>query len=245
MPKSFAEIIPALTNDYDLNGQSLLTLTGVHAALTGGTFDGYNTVSLRTVARIAELTFDTKAEQANANVEAVRALPETEGFTHQSQMEGKYITIIKALRTARSLGLKEAKDAVDAFKASLLPGSPKADTRSIEAIIAKVRELAEEEPDHVYQRVDNQCLYVHKSGEGDYIPDSGCIIGQAAVRAGFTYDEVDHQNTSAWSLVGGDHLNLGGSDEQVRWLGAVQSEQDCGTPWSRAVMLADKNTPLV
>lgn len=105
-------------------------------------------------------------------------------------------------------------------------------------VVAKVRELATNNPDYVYDRGENgKCQYI-KDGEGS------CIVGQAYVELGVpveyvkSWDSVSYGNAiGAWQVVEREYENYSKYDKE--WLDYVQECQDLGQPWELAVDKAD------
>lgn len=102
-------------------------------------------------------------------------------------------------------------------------------------IIEGVRAAANKHPDHVYKKTDmGGCQYVR-----DGAPS--CIVGHALWAAGLIdstckFDERDNSGIDIIIRDEGWPLDV----SEVDWLCRVQGEQDSGTPWGKAVELADK-----
>lgn len=110
---------------------------------------------------------------------------------------------------------------------------------AFEQVEAAVRDIAKEFPDFVYKRPEDShfCLYVHR--QADETLEPGCIFGRALIRLGV--------NPGALLVGKGiigllQDLGIPTSNEQATWAHAVQSKQDRGTPWARAVQEADAVT---
>ena len=109
-----------------------------------------------------------------------------------------------------------------------------------ELLVAEVRRLATENPDAVYINITGTCSYLNgTAGCG-----SGCIIGQAILAIDPDLRDflrqVDGVSISAISK----RLGLSYGPE-IRWLSRVQSKQDCGHTWGKAVKQADKEASYV
>ena len=114
---------------------------------------------------------------------------------------------------------------------------------SLQALQAKVRELAEADPDYIYGDINKEgCMY-----RPDPLHPHGCIIGYAVRELGCTkLDEIEP----------GDQISIGflvrqawGVDRRGAlpneanlisdWLDYVQDYQDEGQSWGEALRLAD------
>lgn len=101
----------------------------------------------------------------------------------------------------------------------------------------KVIELAEENPEYVYDSGDTQrCQYI-RNGKGD------CIVGQAAEALGFSVETIQKYEGQPAEymirrLLGMETYYKDSSyveDHYVTFCDYVQSEQDQKTPWGFAV----------
>lgn len=110
-------------------------------------------------------------------------------------------------------------------------------------VVAKVRELAEDSPDYIYQAVYGFCKNYHIDEDGNPIEGSGCIVGQALHEVGFSYAEIP-QTANALKALNYLGLTSEGSRED-NWLETVQSYQDNGYRWGAAVEAADHKYPLM
>lgn len=130
-----------------------------------------------------------------------------------------------------------------------MPETPKG-YPSIDELISYTRMIANKQPDKIYQRMNpfredaGACVYVEKLSSGNYAPS--CILGHAFIGLGMKpelFDEELHIDVGSWEI---DHVldRLGyhydDGDPRVEWLSRVQSRQDSGTPWGRAVSMADE-----
>ncbi len=129
---------------------------------------------------------------------------------------------------------------------------------SITDLIGKVRDIALEHPTTVYEKEESLdpgettwCSYSkgHSSGVGP-----GCLYGQILPAALVALDPqadiyevlVDHIELDYDEIHTGD-LDYDGvsiSTQEMNWIAAVQSNQDLGWTWARAVEQADINYPL-
>jgi len=113
------------------------------------------------------------------------------------------------------------------------------------ALIQAVRALAAERPDFVYVAdigsSGPSCYYTTEDGTPD------CIIGCAMARIGQALPAQLRQGVNDCVL-----LNFGvadpawrraldGTENEFRWLTAVQGSQDIGHHWSEAVAKADRD----
>lgn len=116
------------------------------------------------------------------------------------------------------------------------------------AFVEIVRRLATENPYNVYHCLEGVgCKYSAGTCTNGAV---GCIIGQALLASGVSFEElqtIDDRNhktvkgLNAREVVA--ELKLCNVDE-AEWCQAVQSNQDCGLAWGRAVELADATDPL-
>lgn len=121
---------------------------------------------------------------------------------------------------------------------------------SIDELISYTRMIAGKQPDRIYQRINpfaedaGNCVYVEKMAAGNYMPS--CILGHAFIGLGMNPELLDedlHGDVGSWEI---DRLlsRLGyeydDEDPRVDWLTCVQRCQDSGTPWGRAVSMADE-----
>ena len=113
---------------------------------------------------------------------------------------------------------------------------------------AHVRQLAAQQPDHVYDKeaypdryIGSSCKYTHTLDDGSKVP--GCIVGQAIFNiTGKLVKQEDHSGGVLDFLFMRSENNResgGGWSERAKFLGNVQSHQDNGVPWARAVERAD------
>lgn len=111
-------------------------------------------------------------------------------------------------------------------------------TFTVEELIKKVRELAGQYPEAVYQRYDGQCLYNY----GDVLngpQTKGCLFGQA-IKMLLPNTELNHQCSicGLLSLLDVDFRHYG------TWLTRCQTGQDNGATWSCTVRNADLYSPI-
>lgn len=105
-------------------------------------------------------------------------------------------------------------------------------------LIADIRKIAAENPEHVYERVSlddrtpSRCVYFIEGSPS-------CLVGQGFAKQGMAEDDLtplDNLNSI------GDLLRDRIYDVdpvELRWLDRVQEVQDQGLPWSEAVDIAD------
>ncbi len=114
---------------------------------------------------------------------------------------------------------------------------------------AHVRQLAAEQPDHVYDRdayPDRHtggaaCKYTHTLEDNSKVP--GCIVGQAIFN--ITGKLVNQENNQGsvldFQFMGAEYRRGGGGwSDRAKFLANVQSHQDNGVPWGTAVARADQ-----
>jgi len=111
-------------------------------------------------------------------------------------------------------------------------------SKKLAAVIAAVRQAAEEHPNRVYTPGEGvqwgACQYRPTKGN-----PSGCIIGKAMRDTGHSVDHV--RAGSALSVVPAAlSIDPERHDDSLQWLESVQARQDDGETWSRAVEYADK-----
>lgn len=101
-------------------------------------------------------------------------------------------------------------------------------------IQAEIRRLADEQPDHVYERYGQSCVYVADDGEGNLV--GSCIVGRALVNLG-----VEPETLTFYIVPTADTLltSVDLVGPEVSWIQDVQSEQDYGITWSKAIAYAD------
>ena len=109
---------------------------------------------------------------------------------------------------------------------------------TVEAVAAKVRELAAERPGFVYEMSGSACLYVHRDPNTlERIEGQGCIVGQACAALGWVIPvELEKKSVGVVLDVVGRDVN----NEAGGWLDFVQGQQDSGHPWGVAVENADR-----
>jgi hypothetical protein len=101
-------------------------------------------------------------------------------------------------------------------------------------LIAAVREIAAERPDHVYDsESDEGCVYIDKDG------NPSCIIGHAGYKLALITREPQGCWDSTDICAVSYELRWSLSNDELRWLSAVQTHQDRGVSWGAAVELAD------
>lgn len=119
------------------------------------------------------------------------------------------------------------------------------DALTFEAVEAKIREIIAENPDHVYVYGDciegssSRCYY----SAGSIGAREACLFGQVFSQLGVA-DEVlmDHEGKAAVNIPLKWKLPL--SERQLRWIDHLQSHQDNGTPWGKALRWVDAGFPL-
>lgn len=127
---------------------------------------------------------------------------------------------------------------------------------TIQQVVAKVRELAAENPDFVYRPTPGgdfhmSCAYVHDE-DGTLKP--GCIVGAAVIALGVDPKRIvdNRWNTegavsllSRLGILGPNPYGDGVDGPLKSWLDKVQMRQDDRNPWSEAVRRADLDLPEV
>lgn len=109
---------------------------------------------------------------------------------------------------------------------------------TIHDLAAKVRELAEQNPNYVAPGAGNYLM----DAEGNILTDQSCIVGRALHELGFDLRAI-RRYEPAYTAAKVYKLIPANPDQKVYddlfWLGAIQSEQDCHVPWYRAAKNAD------
>lgn len=111
----------------------------------------------------------------------------------------------------------------------------------VDSLVNAVRSLAEKSPDNIYMPAvrGEKCKY--SSGQCKD-GSCGCIVGQGLAAIGLNPADFEDDNgrpPSAAKIVG-DCSNVW--SKPASWLRRVQYYQDQGKTWSRAIILADKQT---
>jgi hypothetical protein len=126
----------------------------------------------------------------------------------------------------------------------------------IEQLIAEVRALSEQYPDNTYTKVGKFCSY--NRGHNTHSPEPGCIFGQAFRKLGFStkmgakygvFDLLNGESNDIHTILRHlyDEVNMTHAppNQILRWCSTVQSTQDNGHSWAKAIAAADKEYPLV
>ena len=98
----------------------------------------------------------------------------------------------------------------------------------------EVRELAYEHRYYIYDDFNEHgiCRYINQ-GEGS------CIVGRALVNLDIDPEEITRLEGNPASEVVAELVGPG-EQASLEWLDTVQCEQDNGTPWGEAVLIADE-----
>ena len=113
-------------------------------------------------------------------------------------------------------------------------------------VIEEVRRLVAEQPDFVYGKQEGaggECSYF-----GCNVGDSAgqaCIVGQALANLNVDMSDMKHKEAQGYGMDIGAALEkevvaIPYTEEEARWLGDVQYNQDFDKPWAQAVELAGK-----
>ena len=99
----------------------------------------------------------------------------------------------------------------------------------------EVRKIAAADPYYIYDDFDEDegyCRYIN-NGEGS------CIVGKALVNLDIDPETIIRLEGNPASEVVAELLGPG-EQASLEWLDTVQCEQDNGTPWGEAVLIADE-----
>lgn len=119
---------------------------------------------------------------------------------------------------------------------------------TIEQLIQKVRDLAEQNPDYVYEKIENDkfktvfclstsssCSYLKSKNPGN--EDKGCIFGQAILNLQPDLKPELETPFSISTIL--SHIGINGNDFEKKWCAAVQAAQDSQYSWKDAINKAD------
>lgn len=122
------------------------------------------------------------------------------------------------------------------------PPTAQTDSEKLDAIVARVREIARANPDFVYEKPDpmGKCVNWYENENGEKV--GSCIVGRALIDLGYPVTDQSPSNSATDMLY---DLGLPGSNSQALWLRKVQIHQDGHRPWGRAVELASGEFPNV
>lgn len=122
--------------------------------------------------------------------------------------------------------------------------------QDLDRLEAEVRRIAREDPEHIYEpppeTIDEYGAM--RGGDCSYLPDDnnpqGCLIGAALRAVGVTPTE-DFEGNAANQVIEDILATIevtieGRFEDKVEWFRLVQSAQDEGTAWGKAVEHADK-----
>lgn len=119
-----------------------------------------------------------------------------------------------------------------------------------EAILEQVRILAQTYPDFEYTYNSNTTCQYNDGGDSKYPELCGCIIGQAARRAGIDTSDWDKIPNETKLLSPGirclitDRLGEDRYSLEAEILSCIQSMQDIGTSWGKAYNKAIETAEL-
>lgn len=128
-------------------------------------------------------------------------------------------------------------------------------TFTVQDLAAKVRELAAENPDYIYQPPKGTigCKNAEKTADGEWV--GSCIVGRALIALGINprwFEDAGYNGSSfgtvfdalqrAW-LMEPEDVTIEEADPYL-FVQRVQSHQDTGnTRWAECVRIADEKTP--
>lgn len=107
-------------------------------------------------------------------------------------------------------------------------------TPTVKDVENEVRELAYERRYYIYDDFNESggCQYIN-NGQGS------CIVGKALVNLDIDPEEIIRLEGNPASTVVSELVDSGWQ-ASLDWLDNVQIEQDNGTPWGEAVLIADE-----
>lgn len=118
---------------------------------------------------------------------------------------------------------------------------------TIEQLIQKVRDLAEQNPDFVYCQIVKEkeknfgCYYATSGND----PDKGCIFGQAILdlQPDLKDNLIKIDNNFSVPRIKEllEEFKVDFTQNQVRWCNAVQNQQDECKKWKIAVEIANRH----
>ena len=112
-------------------------------------------------------------------------------------------------------------------------------TLTLRDLANEVLRLADENPDAVYcpPNDSDACFYVHTTGLGEAIPDTGCVFGRALQNLGVSTNDLRHRDLSIERLLVRlkEFPKVRFIDDVPNEFADAQIEQDRGTPWGEAV----------